>query len=142
MLATNAFGLGIDKPDIRYIIHYQMPGSPEAYVQEAGRAGRDGKPARCVLLFQPDDTAIQEHFLKEAHPTRLHAQKVAEGLYAWSDEGRDVSVRDLATSLALPERRVRVVLSVLQGMGVAEEVRASKWKRSNRSSRARPEASE
>ena len=71
MLATNAFGLGIDKPDIRYIIHYQMPGSPESYVQEAGRAGRDGKPARCVLLFQPDDIAIQEHFLKEAHPTKI-----------------------------------------------------------------------
>ncbi|MCG5055592.1 MAG: ATP-dependent DNA helicase [Myxococcales bacterium] len=127
MIATNAFGLGIDKPDIRYIIHYQMPGSPEAYVQEAGRAGRDGKLARCILLFQPEDIDIQEYFLKEAHPTKSQAQKVAHGLYAWSDEGKEVSVRDLAMSLALPERRVRVVLSVLEGMGVAEEVKASKW---------------
>ena len=101
MIATNAFGLGVDKPDIRYIIHYQMPGSPESYVQEAGRAGRDGKPARCVLLFQPDDIAIQEHFLKEAHPTKTQARMVAEGLYAWSDEGKEVSVRDLALSMAL-----------------------------------------
>ena len=127
MLATNAFGLGIDKPDIRYIIHYQMPGSPEAYVQEAGRAGRDGKPARCVLLFQPDDIAIQEHFLKEAHPTKTQARMVADGLYAWSDEGKEVSVRDLALSMALPERRVRVILSVLEAMGVAKEVKAARW---------------
>ena len=127
MIATNAFGLGVDKPDIRYIIHYQMPGSPESYVQEAGRAGRDGKPARCVLLFQPDDIAIQEHFLKEAHPTKTQARLVAEGLYAWSDEGKEVSVRDLALSMALPERRVRVVLSVLEAMGVAKEVRAARW---------------
>ncbi len=127
MIATNAFGLGVDKPDIRYIIHYQMPGSPESYVQEAGRAGRDGKPARCVLLFQPDDIAIQEHFLKEAHPTKTQARAVAEGLYAWSDEGKEVSVRDLALSMALPERRVRVVLSVLEAMGVAVEVKAARW---------------
>ncbi|HEY6477214.1 MAG TPA: RecQ family ATP-dependent DNA helicase, partial [Polyangia bacterium] len=127
MLATNAFGLGIDKPDIRYIIHYQMPGSPESYVQEAGRAGRDGKPARCVLLFQPDDIAIQEHFLKEAHPTKAQARMVAEGLYAWSDEGKEVSVRNLALSMALPERRVRVILSVLEAMGVAKEVKATRW---------------
>ena len=128
MLATNAFGLGVDKPDIRYVIHYQVPGSLEAYVQEAGRAGRDGKPARCVLLFQPDDIAIQEHFLKEAHPTKTQARMVAEGLYAWSDEGKEVSVRDLALSMALPERRVRVILSVLEAMGVAEEVKAARWK--------------
>jgi ATP-dependent DNA helicase RecQ len=128
MIATNAFGLGVDKPDIRYIIHWQMPGSPEAYVQEAGRAGRDGKPARCVLLYQPDDQSIQEHFLKEAHPTKTQARMTAEGLYAWSDEGKEVSVRDLALSMALPERRVRVILSVLEAMGVAEEVKAARWK--------------
>jgi hypothetical protein len=80
-----------------------------------------------VLLFQPDDIAIQEHFLKEAHPTKTQARLVAEGLYAWSDEGKEVSVRDLALSMALPERRVRVVLSVLEAMGVAKEVRAARW---------------
>jgi len=79
------------------------------------------------LLFQPDDIAIQEHFLKEAHPTKTQARAVAEGLYAWSDEGKEVSVRDLALSMALPERRVRVVLSVLEAMGVAVEVKAARW---------------
>ena len=127
MIATNAFGLGVDKPDIRYVIHYQMPGSVEAYVQEAGRAGRDGRASRCVLLYQPEDLDTQEYFLKEAHPTKGQARKVADGLYAWSDEGKEVSVRDLAMSLALPERRVRVVLSVLEGMGVAREVKANRW---------------
>ena len=63
MVATSAFGLGIDKPDIRYIIHYQAPASLERYLQEAGRAGRDGHPARCILLFDESDLAIQEHLL-------------------------------------------------------------------------------
>src|SRR5262249_38320544 len=73
MVATNAFGLGVDKPDIRYILHYQLPGSPEAYVQEAGRAGRDGQAARCILLYIPDDIAIHEHFIGVAQPTQAAA---------------------------------------------------------------------
>jgi len=63
MVATSAFGLGIDKPDIRYIVHYQAPASLERYLQEAGRAGRDGHQARCILLFDESDLAIQEHLL-------------------------------------------------------------------------------
>ena len=59
LVATNAFGMGIDLPDIRLIVHFQTPGSLEAYYQEAGRAGRDGQPARCVCLFGPEDLATQ-----------------------------------------------------------------------------------
>jgi ATP-dependent DNA helicase RecQ len=64
LVATNAFGMGIDKADVRAVIHYDIPGSVEAYYQEAGRAGRDGKPARCVLLFNHADVATQEFFIE------------------------------------------------------------------------------
>lgn len=68
MVATNAFGMGVDKPDIRFVVHADVPGSVEAYSQEAGRAGRDGGPARCVLLFSPVDLRTQEFFLSAANP--------------------------------------------------------------------------
>ncbi|MBI5394170.1 MAG: ATP-dependent DNA helicase RecQ [Verrucomicrobia bacterium] len=69
-VATNAFGMGVDRADLRFVIHYDIPGSVEAYYQEAGRAGRDGEPARCELLFNYADVRTQEFFIEGANPTR------------------------------------------------------------------------
>jgi ATP-dependent DNA helicase RecQ len=69
LLATPAFGMGVDKPDIRFVVHAQMPASVEAYHQEVGRAGRDGEPSECRLLFGQDDLAVQQEFVRWQNPT-------------------------------------------------------------------------
>jgi ATP-dependent DNA helicase RecQ len=127
MVATSAFGMGIDKPNIRYIAHYQVPGSLEQYVQEAGRAGRDGKPARCVLLFDPADLKIQEHLMSRDRPSPRQLTQVFAALAAWVRDARTVNVKDLALSAQVQQVTARAGLAALEEMGVVTRQKAGQY---------------
>ncbi len=120
MVAKNAFGLGVDKANIRIVLHYHVPGSLEAYAQEAGRGGRDGKPARCVLLFSPDDVAIQEYFLQGTYPTKRQVRQVFDTLEVFTkavgtpSEDSAPTVANIALGSGVGQQRTRTVLSLLK----------------------------
>ncbi len=127
MVATSAFGMGIDKPNIRYILHYQVPGSLEQYVQEAGRAGRDGKRSQCVLLFDPNDLRIQEHLQDRSRSSAAQVRRVVEALVAWVDEDKAVKPKELAMSAGVPVTVARSVSAQLEELGLLEMVRRGEY---------------
>lgn len=118
MVATNAFGLGIDKPDIRYILHYQMPASLEQYVQEAGRGGRDGAKANCILLPDPADRAIHEALLARSRLRPEQLYRMGKALAAWSDEDKSPSLEALALSAEVGPRVAAALVAKIEEAGL------------------------
>ncbi len=121
MVATNAFGLGIDKSDIRYVMHYQSPASLEQYVQEAGRAGRDGRRANCILLFSSEDRQIHEALLSRSRVRPEQLYRLAKALAAWAQEDKIPSLQALALSAELGSRTTAALLALM------EEATLVKW---------------
>lgn len=138
IVATNAFGMGIDKPDIRFVAHYQMPGSIEAYYQEIGRAGRDGLPSTCLLLFNYADKNTHDFFIEGSYPSRSAVEDVYRSLVSTGVKQIELSSSELAKrSGTRNEMAVQSALYLLERAGHIQRIDSVESNLSGRRRRTR-----
>jgi len=113
--STNALGMGIDKHDLRFVIHYHMPASPIHYYQEMGRAGRDGKVAWCILLYDPRDLDIQKHFIRNAKPEGKCYEVVLQRLSV-----EQLGLYDIVRETGFAQPALETILADLAEQGMVE----------------------
>lgn len=126
LVATNAFGMGIDKPDVRQVIHTDLTLTLEAYYQEAGRAGRDGLPSTCTLLYQSEDKRLMNFYIETTYPEKAHVADVYDYLCTRAGIGKGASTQtplmadgtSIASALHKTEASVNGILSLMQRSGV------------------------
>ncbi len=125
IIATNAFGLGIDKKDIRFIIHHNTPGTVEAYYQEAGRAGRDGRSSFCLLFFSPKDRHLQEFFIQGDNPSPETILEVYDILLSYEQEQILFTYSEIGEALSdnVPEMAIGTSLKILEKNGLLRRSR-------------------